>query len=159
MVWRVISEPAQISQWFSDTAEIDLRPGGGGTLVFGERSTIAEITADRPATVNLVVESVEPPNRLSFRWAHPDGTRPDETNSLLVEFTLSTEGDNTRLHLVESGYTQIDWPEERRTEMVNEHEKGWNTHLGRLRDYASGQRREPARAGYRASSTARSRTA
>jgi len=54
-----------------------------------------------------------------------------------IEFTLTPDGENTRLRLVESGFQQIDWPEQRRTDTVNDHEKGWDGHLARLRECAS----------------------
>jgi uncharacterized protein YndB with AHSA1/START domain len=133
VVWRVVTEPAQISQWFSDEADLDLQPGGEGVLVFGERAT------SQTVTVALAVESVDPPRRFSFRWAYPEGATAHEGNSLHVEFTLIPEGDKTRLRLVESGFDRIDWPQQQRTDTANEHEKGWDVHLGRLRDYAPGQ--------------------
>jgi uncharacterized protein YndB with AHSA1/START domain len=138
VVWRVVTEPAQISQWFSDTAAIDLRPGGAGTLVFEEQATT------QPVTVHLVVESVEPPHRFTFRWAHPDGAEARAGNSLHVEFTLIPQGEYTRLRLVESGFQEIDWSERQKTDTANEHEKGWDVHLGRLHDHAS--RQSPAAA-------------
>ena len=34
VVWRTITEPDQISRWFADRVELDLRSGGAGTFVF-----------------------------------------------------------------------------------------------------------------------------
>ena len=31
VVWRTVTEPGLISQWFTDATELDLRPGGTGT--------------------------------------------------------------------------------------------------------------------------------
>src|SRR3977135_289260 len=88
VVWGVVTEPNQISRWFSDSAEIDLRPGGEGTLIFG--------AGDERAIIRIVVQSSEPPHTFSFRWISPPapvGVQPvgadaGEGNSLLVEFTL-----------------------------------------------------------------------
>jgi uncharacterized protein YndB with AHSA1/START domain len=135
VVWRIVTEPAQISQWFSDAAQIDLRPGGEGVLVFGDRATNEQ--ANEPVTVQLVVESIEPPNRFSFRWAHPEGEKAHEGNTLRVDLTLIREGENTRLRLVESGFAQVEWSEQQKTQTFGEHDSGWDIHLGRLRDYAS----------------------
>jgi integrase len=38
-VYRAITEPAQIAQWFSDAAELDLAPGGESRLTFDDRAT------------------------------------------------------------------------------------------------------------------------
>jgi hypothetical protein len=35
----VVTEPGEISRWFSDAAEIELRPGGEGTLMWDQRAT------------------------------------------------------------------------------------------------------------------------
>ena len=34
VVWGVITEPEQISRWFTDEAEVEARPGGAGTLTW-----------------------------------------------------------------------------------------------------------------------------
>lgn len=75
-----------MSSWFSDAAEVDARPGGDGTLSWNGRGV------NRPVTVALRVERVEPPRLFSFRWDHPAGSEPREGNSMLVEFTLTAEG-------------------------------------------------------------------
>jgi uncharacterized protein YndB with AHSA1/START domain len=125
VVWRTITEPEQITQWFADRVQLDLRPGGAGTLVF----------EDGALTAPLVVVTVEPPLRFSFRWGHPDGEAPVPGNSVLVEFTLSVEGDErTRLRVVESGLDAIGWPEEEKARYVDDHRHGWAMYFGRLDD-------------------------
>jgi uncharacterized protein YndB with AHSA1/START domain len=32
VVWSVVNDPDNIASWFSDAADIDLRPGGDGRL-------------------------------------------------------------------------------------------------------------------------------
>ena len=125
VVWRVVTEPDQIKQWFSDEAELDLRVGGEGRLTFNARTSFP-----------LQVEAVEPPRRFAFRWAHPEGAGPDPENSMLVEFTLRAEAGNTRLRVVESGFDTIDWTEERKEKYAEDHSNGWQFYLGRLRDSA-----------------------
>src|SRR2546423_15521488 len=85
VVWRVVTEPAQITRWFSDTADVDVRPGGDGTLVFDQQATSQRFT------VPIVVESDEPPHRVTVRCSHPDDERPRPGNSNLVQFTLTAE--------------------------------------------------------------------
>jgi uncharacterized protein YndB with AHSA1/START domain len=120
VVWRTITEPDQISQWFADRAELDLQPGGRGLLGFGDQ--------DDP----LVVEAVEPPTRFSFRWNHPAGEKPAPGNSMLVEFTLVGEGERTRLRVVESGHELHAWPDSEKNRYVEEHRGGWATFTDRL---------------------------
>lgn len=132
-VYRVLTEPDQISQWFSDSAELDSRPGGDGRLIFEDRAT-----NDR-ATVRLRVVAAEPPNRFCFRWDHPEGEEPAESNSLLVEFTLTAEDAGTRLRVIESGLAGLRRPGLDVTRYYEAHDKGWDTHLASLEKYA-GQR-------------------
>ncbi len=91
VVWHTITEADQIAQWFADRAELDAAPGGRGSFAFDNPGG-ATVTAP------LVVEVVEPPVRFSFRWSHPVDEVPGPANSMLVEFSLSSEGDErTRL--------------------------------------------------------------
>jgi uncharacterized protein YndB with AHSA1/START domain len=129
-VYRVITEPAQVSQWFSDTAELDPVPGGEGTLIFDDRAT------SQRAVVRLTVQAAEPPHRFCFRWDYPDGERPREGNSLLVEFTLTAEGGGTRLRVTESGFAGLEGAAQ---DTYAAHDKGWDIHLASLQGHVSGQ--------------------
>jgi uncharacterized protein YndB with AHSA1/START domain len=127
VVWRTITEPDRIAEWFADRVQLELRPGGPGTFVFEDRAST------RPFTAGLLVEVVEPPRRFSFRWAHPDDETPGPGNSVLVEFTLTAEGDErTRLRVVETGLGRLSWPDEDKARYAEEHRRGWDRHLGRL---------------------------
>ena len=129
VVWRTITEPDQIAQWFADRAHVDLQSGGVGTLVFEEKATAQTTHAE------FVVATVDPPRLFSFRWGHPEGEIPVAGNSVLVEFTLSAESsDRTRLRVEETGLESISWPEDEKERYVEDHRHGWAFHLGRLED-------------------------
>ena len=100
-VWAVLTEAEHIGTWFGDSAEIDLRPGG--ELI---------VSWDEHGSYPAVVVKVEPPTFFSFRWARPAGAKPREGNSTLVEFTLSAEGERTRLRVVESGFPSLEGSEQ-----------------------------------------------
>jgi uncharacterized protein YndB with AHSA1/START domain len=137
VVWSVVTEPEQIIQWFSDSAELDLRPGAEGTLTFrGSRKGSRPNDTRAEGIVNLRVERVEPPRYFSFRWDYPGGVEPDESNAPLVEFTLAEDGDGTRLTLVESGLQRLGWTDDQNERYVADHERGWDHHLGLLRAHA-----------------------
>jgi uncharacterized protein YndB with AHSA1/START domain len=125
-VWAIVTEPQHVGSWFSDSAEIDLRPGGEATLTWTEHGS-----------VRARIEKVEPPHTFSFRWARPLGTEPDEGNSTLVAFSLSAEGDSTRLRVVETGFRELRWAEDEKAKYAQENEQGWDHELRELREYAS----------------------
>jgi uncharacterized protein YndB with AHSA1/START domain len=120
VVWRTITEPDQISLWFADKVELEVEPGAHGYLGFGDQGG------------PVVVETVEPPTRFSFRWNHPAGEDPRAGNSLLVEFTLAGEGEHTRLRVVESGLDPLPWPDVDKKRYAEEHNDGWADFLNRL---------------------------
>ena len=121
VVWRTITEPDQISQWFADEVKLVVEPGAHGYMTFGDQGG------------PVVVETVEPPTRFAFRWNHPRGEEPVAGNSQLVEFTLTAEGDQrTRLRVVESGHELRAWPEAEKQRYAGEHQDGWVDFLDRL---------------------------
>jgi uncharacterized protein YndB with AHSA1/START domain len=132
VVWRLITEPRHIASWFTDTVELDVRPGGLGRFGWTDKAT------NRAATVNVQVVAVDPPRLFSFRWDFPAGARPDESNAPLVEFTLEPSGDATRLKLVESGLVAVVRSAESRAAYYEEHAEGWPQICERLQALAAG---------------------
>jgi uncharacterized protein YndB with AHSA1/START domain len=126
VVWSVLTEPGHLAEWFGDSAEIDLRPGGDATFVW-----------EGHPTGHARIETVEPPQRFSFRWIRRTGAEPREGNSTLVEFDLVAEDGSTRLRVVESGFRELDWPEDEKRRYFSENEQGWGLELEQLREYVS----------------------
>ena len=121
VVWRTITEPDQISQWFADKVELVVEPGAHGYMEFGDQGG------------PVVVETVDPPTRFSFRWNHPRGEEPVPGNSMLVEFTLTPEDDErTRLRVTESDHELRAWPDAEKQRYADEHRGGWGEFLDRL---------------------------
>ncbi len=121
VVWRTITEPDRMSQWFADRVDLVAAPGAHGYMQFGDQGG------------PVVVETVDPPNRFSFRWNHPRGEELTVDNSMLVEFTLTPEGaERTRLRVAESGHELRDWPDAEKQRYADEHREGWVEFLDRL---------------------------
>jgi uncharacterized protein YndB with AHSA1/START domain len=139
IVWSVITEAEHVGRWFSDSAAVDLRPGGELIL-----------TWDEHGAVYWRVERIDPPRFVSFRWLRPvpDQSGADELledNSTLVEFNLDAEGDATRLRVVESGFAELAGSQEENAKDAEEHRRGWELELDELRDYVSALVRGSAR--------------
>jgi len=120
VVWRTVTEPDQMTLWFADKVDLVVEPGARGYMGFGEQGG------------PVVVETVEPPTRFSFRWNHPAGEDPTPTNALLVEFTLSSEGEHTRLRVTEGALGSLDRTDIDKSTYADEHNHGWGAFLGRL---------------------------
>lgn len=114
-VWALVAEPGW---WWADDENRT-----GAVAQEGEL-TVAKHAEHGESPVR--VEKVEPPTYVAYRWvsAFPgDELRTD--NSTLVEFTLTPEGDQTRLRVVESGFAALPTSEENRANVIKDHTAGW----------------------------------
>lgn len=126
VVWAIVTEARHLAGWFSDEAEIDLRPGGAMLLTWHGHGTY-----------RARVETVEPPHTFAFRWVLREGVEPVHGGSTLVVMTLSAQGAGTRLHVVEGGFSELAWPEDERARYAGQNAKGWIMELDELRAYAA----------------------
>jgi uncharacterized protein YndB with AHSA1/START domain len=124
VVWEVVTAREHISQWLSDEAQVELRPGGRGLL-----------TWTGSGAWPLRVVTVEAPRRFAFRWVRREGVEVEEGNSTLVEMLLTEEGEGTRLRVVETGFANLPWPEAERAVYEEENRAGWERELGELSAY------------------------
>ena len=119
-VWAAITEPDLIAQWFGDKAEFDATPGGAGTFGWPEHGP-----------VRVVVEHVDKPKTLVYRWARQVGVDPVPGNSTVVRFDLTEIDGGTRLVLLETGFEELDDPQGAQADNVG----GWKAELGELVEY------------------------
>ncbi|HEY0537198.1 MAG TPA: SRPBCC domain-containing protein [Actinoallomurus sp.] len=125
-VWSLVAEPGF---WVADKASLP------GTVAKEGESMVAKNAeyGDFPVRV----EKVEPPTYLAYRWASAfPGQELREDNSTLVEFTLTTEGDKTRLRVVESGFAALAGSEELRGQALKDNTGGWPQELDALKTRA-----------------------
>jgi uncharacterized protein YndB with AHSA1/START domain len=85
-VWEALTDPGRLEDWFANSVELDLRPGGGASFRWGNGE-------ERRA----IFTEVDPGQRLAFAW---DGEGLDEGGE--VAFTLEDDADGTRLTVVET---------------------------------------------------------
>lgn len=125
-VWRAITRPQELSQWFGDRVYVDPVAVGGEIV----------IEWDQYGRVTGVVEVIDPPREFAFRWrAH--GVDPQaplaSDNSTLVTFVLVPIAQGTRLEVVETGFAAL--PTAVREAAYRENERGWKSELKELVDY------------------------
>ena len=128
-VWEILTTPEHIGRWFGSgtPATVDLRPDGVMVLepAHGERYLTRVVKAD-------------PPHYFAYRWAsaHPD-VLADDTNSTLVEFYITADGDGTRLKVCESGFASLTIPAGReRFASYESHSQGWTDVLQGIAEYS-----------------------
>jgi uncharacterized protein YndB with AHSA1/START domain len=124
-VWAVLTQPEHLASWFGDSAQIDLRPGG--KAVFGWREH---------GMHHAVVDRVEPPGFLSYRWARETGVEPADGNSTVAEFSLTEVFAGTLLRVVETGFAFLQGSEQDQDKAVRENIEGWQAELAELKEYA-----------------------
>lgn len=130
-VWSLVTEAEHLGTWFGDAgADVDLRPGGA-----------IEIRWNEHAAIKGTVDAVEPTSRVAFRWPQLGtavGVDLIDGNSTLVEFSLTSEGDGTRVRMVESGFDSLVMSDDDRIGLYNDHSEGWTYELNELKAHAAG---------------------
>lgn len=120
-VWAALTQPELIAQWFGDVCEFDARPGGTGHFGWTEHG----------AEFRVVVEHVDEPKTLVYRWARESGVDPVPGNSTVVRFDLAELGDGTRVTLVETGFDELADPQGAHADNSG----GWTAELGDLTSF------------------------
>ncbi|WP_411079453.1 SRPBCC domain-containing protein [Streptomyces sp. cmx-18-6] len=122
-VWSLVAEPGF---WASDQA------AASGTVAEPGATTVAK--SEEYGHFPVRVEKVEPPTYVAYRWASAfPGEEITADNSTLVEFTLTAEGDKTRLRVVESGFAALAISEELRRKALQDNTGGWPQVLDALK--------------------------
>jgi uncharacterized protein YndB with AHSA1/START domain len=120
-VWAAFTEPDQLTRWFPDEeAHMDLRPGGVARFIWDE------------AADEAIIDVVDPPERLVFRW------RPEGSGRRYTTVAVSLRGldAGTEVTLVESGFASL--PDEIRRQSYEGNSTGWAHELGELQAYLAG---------------------
>jgi uncharacterized protein YndB with AHSA1/START domain len=141
-VWRALTTPREFREWFGLAPDGEFTPGARlrGTIV--GTNVDADVAALQGPhlgrSFEMVIELLEPERRFAYRW-HPGAADPQFDYSgepmTLVEFTLETVAEGTRVTVVESGFDAL--PPARRTEAFDGNREGWRIMMGILQKYAS----------------------
>ena len=116
-VWRALTDPTELSGWFGDSAQFELKVGSDGWFGW-----------EKHGRFSMRVEEFEPPTRFAWRWSHEPDAPLDDGTSTLVEWTIVPRGDSgTTLKLRESGFS--------RDEHRQENSGGWTEELQDLAAY------------------------
>jgi len=125
-VWAVLTRAEYVAQWFGDSAEIDLKPGGSAQFGWTEYN----------ATHKALIEQVDPPSFFSYRWTNKSDGELAEGNWTLVEFSLTEVPTGTLLQVVESGFTSLHLTADEQQKAAKDNTDGWTSELAELKEYA-----------------------
>lgn len=121
-VWQLVIDPQHLSRWYPG-ARLDPRVGAAATFDCG---------ADAP--YHGIVEQVEPPRRLAWRWCLAAGVAVGQGPTTRVEIALTPAGEDTRVRLIESGFAALSQEERERLQPGND--AGWTFLLSELANQA-----------------------
>ena len=112
VVWRTVTEPDQMSLWFADRVELVIEPGAHGYMRFGDQGG------------PVVVQTVDPPTRFSFRWNYPSGRRAGGRQLDARRVHADPRGRRADpLRVTESGHELRDWPDAEKQRYADEHQR------------------------------------
>ncbi len=120
-LWRALTDPVELSQWFPDQAEVDLRPGGNGAWTWHKHGRHA-----------VKFEIIQPHHRLVWRWSLEPGIPVDVGMTTRVEWTLAPRHNGgTTLRLEETGFTTM--------KHYEANVAGWKRELRELMEYVKSE--------------------
>jgi uncharacterized protein YndB with AHSA1/START domain len=121
-VWSLVAQPGF---WVYDKAPVPAADTAQGQSVVVNHPEYGDFPVE--------IVKVESPTYLAYRWASAFPGEPlREDNSTLIEFTLSTEGDRTRLRVVESGFAALVGGEDLRSKAHEDNTGGWKQVIDQL---------------------------
>jgi uncharacterized protein YndB with AHSA1/START domain len=119
-VWDIVTTPEHMGRWFGDAgAERD--------------GDVIRLRWEEHGEAELRVVRSDAPHAFAYRWdANVAGI-----GDTLVEFSLATEGERTRVTVVESGWAELRTSAEERTRLREGNVRGWQHEIGDLERYAA----------------------
>ena len=118
-VWKAITDPTEIQQWFGSAASFVLEQGELGYFEWEEECE---------GRFAIRIETITAPSYFAWRWMFQQDTVFDEATSTLVEWSLTpTQSGGTLLVLTESGFLQV------KHKQANT--EGWQQELADLQSY------------------------
>ena len=128
VVFKAISDPKELTNWFPDAATLEPKTGGKSKFSFYKESDKSGKMDQDCVSEGKVLEFVQN-KKLAYTWQHKNIPNFPET---VVTWELEQLGKNkTRLTLTHTGFTG----KEEGITSAKEHDQGWSYFLGELVSY------------------------
>lgn len=139
-VWKAVSDAKQFGSWFGLELDGPFVPGAKLTGKMVPTTADPEVAkrqeAYRGRSLELSVDAIDPPQRISFRW-HPfaidDSVDYSAEPTTLIVFQLDEVEGGTRLTITESGFDNI--PLARRAKAFEMNTGGWEAQAKLIEKY------------------------
>lgn len=130
-VWRALTNHEEFGEWFRVKLE---RPFEVGQVTRGQIT----YPGHEHARLEATVKTMEAERVFAFTW-NPCGDDPEakiwDGAETLVEFKLEPTADGTRLHISESGFSQL--PEDVRADALRRNSGGWDIQSQNISTYVA----------------------
>lgn len=143
-VWNALGNAETFGRWFGASFDGPFTPGARLTARIVPTTVDPDVAKmQEPHTgmaFEVLVERVEPPRALSFRW-HPFAVGSADYSAeptTLVAFELETVPGGTQLTLTESGFDGL--PLERRAAAFTANEHGWSMQMTLIETFLARER-------------------
>jgi uncharacterized protein YndB with AHSA1/START domain len=122
-VWDLVTEPG----WWVPTEQpqpVDRTPG----------STTVRVS-EKYGRYPVQVVEMKPRTYAAFRWASQfAGEELADGHTTLIEFFVQDEAENVRVRVRESGFAELEAPEEVRRAGLKSNTEGWHIELAELKE-------------------------
>ena len=128
-VWRALTNHDEFGEWFRVKLE---RPFEVGQVTRGQITYPGHEHMQLEATV----KTIDPQRLFSFTWCPCDDSPEENAWSgaeTLIEFRLEPTPEGTRLHISESGFSQL--PEDVRANALRRNSGGWDEQARNIAAY------------------------
>jgi uncharacterized protein YndB with AHSA1/START domain len=121
-VYKAISDPKQVTQWFPDEVEGTFEPGQQPIFTFGGHGK-----------TRVLIVDAKPFDYFAFRWVPGTSEVVEDVSCVpttLVEFMIEGNDAETKVTMKESGFAAL--PAEVAEEKFKMNSGGWEFMMGRL---------------------------
>jgi uncharacterized protein YndB with AHSA1/START domain len=129
VVFKAISDPAELTIWFPDAAILEPRTGGKFKFSFYKDSDRRPKKMDQDSFTEGKVLEFVPNKKLAYTWQHKKV--PDFPETVVTWELEQVSKNKTRVTLTHSGFTG----KEAIQKSAKEHNQGWSYFLGELASY------------------------
>ena len=127
VVFKLITDPQELTNWFPDQAILE--PRGGGKMKFSFYKDPNNKQRDMDYfPEGTIIEFIQD-KKITYTWVHPN--IPDFPKTTVTWELEGIENNKTRLYLVHTGFNE----KSSEKKMREDHDAGWSYFLNELEKY------------------------